>query len=67
MVIVLIFFPSFSRGSTLVDAKLYIININNEKRLQFCDIADGLLTEVFSAKITTQTITNLKIQNLGKI
>ena len=41
--------------------------MDNEKRLQLCDIADGLLADVSSANITTQTITNLKIQNLGKI
>ena len=41
--------------------------MDNDKRLQLCDIADRLLTDVSSAKITTQTITNLKIQNLGKI
>ena len=57
----------FSPGSIVVDAKLYIINMNNEKRLQLCDIADGLLTEVSPANITAQTITNLKVQNLGKI
>ena len=62
-----IFFSIFSRGSIVVEAKLYIINMNDEKRLQLCDIADGLLTDVSSANITTQTITNLKIQNLGKV
>ena len=41
--------------------------MDNERRLQLCDIADGLLTEVSPANITTQTITNLKVQNLGKI
>ena len=41
--------------------------MDNEKRLQLCDIADRLLADVSSANITTQTITNLKIQNLGKI
>ena len=61
------FFSIFSRGSIVVDAKLYIINMDNEKRLQLCDIADRLLTDVSSANITTKTITNLKIQNLGKI
>ena len=61
------FFSIFSRGSIVVDAKLYIINMDNDKRLQLCDIADRLLTDVSSAKITTKTITNLKIQNLGKI
>ena len=62
-----IFFSIFSRGSIVVEAKLYIINMNDEKRLKLCDIADGLLTDVSSANITTQTITNLKIQNLGKV
>ena len=61
------FFSIFSRGSIVVDAKLYIINMDNDKRLQLCDIADRLLTDVSSANITTKTITNLKIQNLGKI
>lgn len=51
----------------MVDAKLYIINMDTKKRLQLCDIADGLLTDVSSAKFTTKAITNLKIQNLGKI
>ena len=41
--------------------------MDDEKRFQLSDTADGLLTDVSSAKITTQTITNLKIQNLGKI
>ena len=41
--------------------------MDNEKRLQLCDIADSLLTDVSSANITTKTITNLKIQNLGNI
>ena len=40
--------------------------MDNERRLQLCDIADGLLTDVSSANVTTKTITNLKIQNLGK-
>ena len=41
--------------------------MDQKKRFQLCDIAGGLLTDVSSANITTQTITNLKIQNLGKI
>ena len=57
----------FSPGSIVVDAKLYIVNMDDEKRLQLCDIADGLLTDISQANITTKTITNLKIQNLGKI
>ena len=57
----------FSPGSIVVDAKLYIVNMDDEKRLQLCGIADGLLTDVSRANITTKTITNLKIQNLGKI
>ena len=57
----------FSPGSIVVDAKLYIVNMDDEKRLQLCDIADGLLSDVSRPNITTKTITNLKIQNLGKI
>ena len=57
----------FSPGSIVVDAKLYIVNMDDEKRLQLCDIADGLLTDISQANITTKTITNLKIQNLGKV
>ena len=57
----------FSPGSIVVNAKLYVINMDDERRLQLCDIADGLLPDVSSVNITTQTITNLKIQNLGKI
>ena len=56
----------FNPGSIVVDAKLYIINMDDEKRLQLCDIVDGLFTVVSPANITTQTITNLNIQNLGK-
>ena len=67
IVTISIIFSFFSRGSIVADAKLYIINMNNKKRLQLCDIADGLLADASSANITTQTITNLKIQNLGKI
>ena len=56
----------FSPGNIEVDAKLYIINMDDERRLQLCDIVDGLLTDGSLANVTTQTITNLKIQNLGK-
>ena len=55
----------FSPGSIVVDAKLYIINMDNERRLQLCDIADGLLGNSSGTTIVGQKITNLKIQNLG--
>ena len=57
----------FSPGSIVVDAKLYIINMDDKRRLELCGIADGLLTDVSPVNIATHTITNLKIQNLGKI
>ena len=41
--------------------------MDDKRRLQLCEIADGLLTDVSAAYITTQTITDFKIQNLGKI
>ena len=41
--------------------------MDDKRRLQLCEIADGLLTDVSPASITTQTITDFKIQNLGKI
>ena len=49
----------------MVDAKLYIINMDNGRRLQLCDIADGLLSNSSGTTIAGQKITNLKIQNLG--
>ena len=57
----------FSPGSIAVDAKLYIINMDDKRRLELCGIADGLLTDVSPVNIAKHTITNLKIQNLGKI
>ena len=51
----------------MVDAKLYITNMDNERRLQLCDIADGLLSNTSGTTIAGQKITNLKIQNLGNI
>ena len=57
----------FSPGSIVVDAKLYIINMDDKRRLELCGIADGLLNDVSPVNIATHTITNLKIQNLGKV
>ena len=57
----------FRPGSIEVDAKLYIINMDDKRRLELCDIANGLLNDVSPVNIATHTITNLKIQNLGKI
>ena len=51
----------------MVEAKLYIINMDDKRLLQVCEIADGLLTDVSPAYITTKKITDFKIQNLGKI
>ena len=41
--------------------------MDDKRRLQLCEIADGLLADVTPAYITTQIITNFKIQSLGKI
>ena len=57
----------FSLGSIVAEAKLYMINMDEKRRLQLCESADSLLTDVSPAYITTKTITNFKIQNLGKI
>ena len=57
----------FRPGSIVVDAKLYIINMDDKRRLELCDITNDLLTDVSPENIATHTITNLKIQNLGKI
>ena len=41
--------------------------MDDKRRLELCDIANGLLNDVSRVNIATHTITNLKIQNLGKI
>ena len=41
--------------------------MDDKRLLQVCEIADGLLTDVSPAYITTKKITDFKIQNLGKI
>ena len=41
--------------------------MDDKRRLELCDITNGLLTDVYPENVATHTITNLKIQNLGKI
>ena len=41
--------------------------MDDKRRLELCDITNGLLTDVSPENIATHTINNLKIQNLGKI
>ena len=41
--------------------------MDDKRRLELCDIVDDVLTDVSPVNIATNTITNLKIQNLGKI
>ena len=41
--------------------------MDDKRRLELCGIADGLLNDVSPVNIATHTITNLKIQNFGKV
>lgn len=57
----------FRRGSIVVDAKIYITNMTDDKRLKICEIADNLLDNASMAHITGQKINKLSIKSLGNI
>ena len=57
----------YRRGSIIVDAKIYITNMTDDKRLKICGIADNLVDKSSIAHITGQKINKLSIKSLGNI
>lgn len=52
-------------GSINVDAKIYLIDVNNNQRLQVCGLADSLLNKN-SDDPQELTIDSVSVASLGK-
>ena len=65
--ITVILFSIFRPGSIVVDAKLYITNMNDDKRLKICKIADNLLENASMVLLTRRKKSKLNIRSLGNI
>ena len=65
--ITVILFSIFRPGSIVVDAKLYITNMNDDKRLKICKIADNLLENASMVHLTRRKKSKLNIRSLGNI
>ena len=53
----------FRPGSIVVDAKIYITNMTDQKRLKICNLFD----DDTMAHLTGQKISKLNIKSLGNI
>lgn len=53
----------FRPGSIVVDAKIYITNMTDQKRLKICNLFD----DATMAHLTGQKISKLNIKSLGNI
>ena len=65
--ITVILYLIFRPGSIVVDAKIYITNMTDDKRLKICKIADNLLENASVAHLTGQKQNKLNIKSLGNI